>query len=97
MRRSNLEKIDLELYEETLNNGLKVYIVPKDNINGIYATFNTRFGSTNIEFESNGKMIKVPLGVAHFLEHKMFEQKDNKDPFTFYSERGCDANANTSN
>ena len=97
MRRSNLEKIDLELYEETLSNGLKVYIVPKDNINGIYATFNTKFGSINIEFEENGKMTKVPFGVAHFLEHKMFEQKDNKDPFTFYSERGCDANANTSN
>ena len=99
MRRSNLEKIDLELYEETLNNGLKVYIVPKENINGIYATFNTRFGSTNIEFVPNGEeeMVEVPLGVAHFLEHKMFEQKDEKDPFTFYSERGCDSNANTSN
>ena len=99
MKRNNLEKIDLELYEETLDNGLKIYIVPKDNINGIYATFNTKFGSIHREFVPNNrnKMIKVPLGVAHFLEHKMFEQKDNKDPFTFYSERGCDANANTSN
>ena len=99
MKRNNLEKIDLELYEETLDNGLKVYIVPKENTNGIYATFNTKFGSIHSEFIPNGsnEMIKVPLGVAHFLEHKMFEQKDNKDPFTFYSERGCDANANTSN
>lgn len=99
MKRNNLEKIDLELYEETLDNGLKVFIVPKDNVNGIYATFNTKFGSIHQEFVPNNsdQMIKVPLGVAHFLEHKMFEQKDNKDPFTFYSERGCDANANTSN
>jgi len=99
MKRSNLEKIDLELYEETLDNGLKVYIVPKENTNGIYATFNTKFGSIHSEFVPNDKdeMVKVPLGVAHFLEHKMFEQKDEKDPFTFYSERGCDANANTSN
>ena len=99
MRRNNLEKIDLELYEETLDNGLKVFIVPKDNVYGIYATFNTKFGSIHQEFIPNNsdEMIKVPLGVAHFLEHKMFEQKDNKDPFTFYSERGCDANANTSN
>ena len=67
MKRSNLEKIDLELYEETLDNGLKVYIVPKDSVNGIYATLNTRFGSTNIEFEEANKMIKVPYGVAHFF------------------------------
>lgn len=99
MKKSNLEKLDLELYEETLKNGLKVYVVPKDNVNGIYATFSTKFGSVYEEFIPNGskKMITVPRGVAHFLEHKMFEQKDDKDPFTFYSERGCDANANTSN
>jgi len=47
MRRNNLEKIDLELYEETLDNGLRVFIVPKDNVNGIYATFNTKFGYTS--------------------------------------------------
>ena len=99
MKVSKLEKLDLELYEETLKNGLKVYVVPKDNVNSIYATFSTKFGSVHSEFVPNGhrKMIKVPLGVAHFLEHKMFEQEDDKDPFTFYSERGCDANANTSN
>ena len=99
MKKSSLEKLDLELYEETLDNGLKVYIVPKENVNGIYATFSTKFGSIETEFVPNNKkkMIKVPLGVAHFLEHKMFEQKDNVDPFTFFSERGCDANANTSN
>ncbi len=99
MKKSKLEKLDLELYQETLDNGLEVYIVPKENVNGIYATFSTKFGSAYDEFIPNGskKMIKVPLGVAHFLEHKMFEQKDDVDPFTFYSERGCDANANTSN
>lgn len=99
MEKNNLEKLDLTLYHEELSNGLNVYIVPKDNVNGIYATFTTKFGSVNQEFIpiSEKKMVKVPLGVAHFLEHKMFEQKDSKDPFTFYSERGCDSNANTSN
>ena len=97
MKISSLEKLDLELYEETLDNGLKVYVVPRENVNGIYATFSTKFGSNETEFNNGKEMIKVPLGVAHFLEHKMFEQKDDKDPFAFYSERGCDANANTSN
>jgi len=99
MKKNNLEKLDLELYTETLDNGLEIYIVPKSNVNGIYATLSTKFGSIYQEFVPIGqkKMVKVPLGVAHFLEHKVFEQKDDKDPFTFFSERGCDANANTSN
>lgn len=99
MKKSNFVKLDLDLYEETLDNGLKIFIVPKDNVNGIYVTLSTKFGSTIQEFVPNGKknMQKVPLGVAHFLEHKMFEQKDGIDPFTFFSSRGCDANANTSN
>lgn len=99
MKKSSLEKLDLNLYEETLDNGLRIFIVPKENVNGIYATFSTKFGSIYNEFVpiNENKMTKVPLGVAHFLEHKVFEQKDGVDPFTFYSERGCDANANTSN
>ena len=99
MKKSRLKKLDLDLFEETLKNGLKIYVIPKDNVNGIYVTFSAKFGSIQEEFIPSGKkkMEKFPLGVAHFLEHKMFEQKDNIDPFTFYSERGCDANANTSN
>ena len=99
MKVNKLEKIDLDIYEETLKNGLRIYIIPKENVNGIYVTFTTKFGSVNQEFIpiGNNDFIKVPLGIAHFLEHKMFEQKDDIDPFTFYSERGCDANANTSN
>lgn len=98
MDKYTLEKLDLKIYHEKMKNGLDVYIIPKDNVNGIYATLSTKFGSIYNEFVPIGhkKMVKVPFGVAHFLEHKMFEQKDGKDPFTFYSERGCDANANTS-
>ena len=99
MKKAKLEKLDLNLYEEVLPNGLSVYIIPKTNVNGIYATLTTKFGSTTLEFTpaNKKKMIKVPEGIAHFLEHKMFAQKDGKDPFTFYSERGSDSNANTSN
>lgn len=95
MKKTNLKHLDLELYEETLDNGLSIYIVPKKNFNNIYVTFTTKFGSNEIEFTTKSKMTKVPLGVAHFLEHKLFEQKDGIDPFTFYNERGCDCNANT--
>ena len=99
MKKNNLEKMDLTVYSETMNNGLEVYVIPKDNVNGFYVTLTTKFGSINDEFIPVGKKDykKVPMGVAHFLEHKVFEQKNGIDPFTFYSERGCDANANTSN
>lgn len=91
----NIKKLDLDLFYDKLDNGLEVYIIPKNNFNSIYATFTTKFGSNEIEFMKNKKMVKVPLGIAHFLEHKLFEQKDGVDPFSFYSSRGADANANT--
>ncbi|MBE6149165.1 MAG: insulinase family protein [Firmicutes bacterium] len=97
MKKTNIKHLDLTLYTEKLDNGLEVYIIPKNNYNNIYVTFTTKFGSNEIEFVpiDNNKMIKVPLGIAHFLEHKLFEQKDGTDPFSFYNERGADANANT--
>jgi len=99
MKKTELKNIDLTLYEETLDNGLKIYVVPKDNVNATYVTFSTDFGSVQDEFIpiDDEKMISVPKGIAHFLEHKVFEQEEGIDPFTFYSERGCDCNANTSN
>jgi len=97
MKKINIDKFDLDLFYEKLDNGLEIYVIPKNNCNNVYATFSTKFGSNNIEFVPIGekKMIKVNDGIAHFLEHKLFEQKDGVDPFTFYSENGADANANT--
>ena len=97
--KTNLEKMDLTMYYEKLDNGLDVYIVPFDKVNSAYVTFSTKFGSIHDEFipYDRASMTKFPLGIAHFLEHKLFEQKNGVDPFTFYSERGSDANANTSN
>jgi len=98
MKKTKIEKLKLELYEEKLDNGLEIYIIPK-NCNNIYATFSTKYGSNNDEFVplNETKMKSFPLGIAHFLEHKMFEMEDGKDPFEIYSNNGADANANTSN
>jgi len=97
MKKIPLNNLDLYLYQETLDNGLQVFIIPMPNVNNIYATFSTKYGSNKIEFVplNEKKMVKVPLGIAHFLEHKLFEQSNGEDPFSFYSERGSDANANT--
>ena len=98
MKKINYKNLDLDLFYEKLDNGLEIYILPKNNVNNIYVTFSTKYGSNIIEFKENDKKFtKVPLGIAHFLEHKMFEQEDGTDIFSFYSERGADCNANTNN
>lgn len=99
MNKISLSHLGLDVFHEKLNNGLDIYVIPKTEINNIYATFTTNYGSNESEFVPLGekKMIKVPLGIAHFLEHKMFEQEDGTDPFSFFGERGSDANANTNN
>ena len=99
MNKISLNHLDIDVYHEKLDNGLNIYVIPKDNVNNIYATFTTNYGSNQSEFVPLGenKMVKVPLGIAHFLEHKMFEQEDGIDPFEFFGERGSDANANTNN
>ena len=99
MKVSNLAKLDLKIYEETLNNGLKIIVLPMKNVRTSYITLSTNYGSIQREFVPYGgdKMITVPDGIAHFLEHKMFEQKDGVDPFEFFARHGADANANTTN
>lgn len=97
MKKLIYNHLDLTIYEEKLDNGLQVYIVPKPNCNNARATFVTKYGSNDSEFVPKGKteMIRVPDGVAHFLEHKLFEQKDGVDPFSFFDEEGSECNAST--
>lgn len=99
MNKIELNHLNHIIYHEQLENGLNIYVLPKNDVNNIYATFTTNYGSNEIEFVPIGqkKMVKVPLGIAHFLEHKMFEQENEEDPFKFFGERGSDANANTNN
>lgn len=97
-----MEKIEFltlqeELYHEKLNNGLEIYILPKKEFNKTYATFTTNYGSIDNHFVPLGKneFLKVPDGIAHFLEHKLFE-KEHGDVFQQFSKQGASANAFTS-
>ncbi|MGI6329729.1 MAG: EF-P 5-aminopentanol modification-associated protein YfmH [Bacilli bacterium] len=93
-----IKELDEILYYEKLDNGLVVYMIPNQQVKNVYVTFTTKYGGVHTEFipRNKDKMIKVPPGIAHFLEHKMFEQEDGIDPMTFYAERGTDVNAFTS-
>lgn len=75
--------------------GLTVYYVKKD-FAASYAIFGTKYGSFDNEFAVDGEKITVPHGIAHFLEHKLFETEDGTDTFELFSELGADANAYTS-
>lgn len=79
----------------TLPNGLKIYILEKSEYNSVYAIFGTKYGSIDTQFEARGERVSVPEGIAHFLEHKLFESEDG-DAFTKYAKTGAYANAFTS-
>lgn len=97
MKIEKIENLDLNIYHNKLDNGLQVLVIPMKNVSGIFTTFSTKYGANQIEFIpiNENEYHKFPLGIAHFLEHKLFEQENNIDPFSFFSERGANANANT--
>ena len=82
-----------ELIEHT--SGLSVYVFPK-KLTSTYALFATKYGSIDNAFLENGEELRVPDGIAHFLEHKLFENEDGSDSFARFSALGADANAYTS-
>ncbi len=87
--------IDECYYYKTHKSGLRVYVVPK-KMSTSYALFGTKFGSIDNRFLCNGKEVVLPDGIAHFLEHKMFENEDGTDTFAKYAKTGASANAYTS-
>jgi len=97
MEQITFEQLQEELFHEKLPNGLDVYVLPKKGFNKTYATFTTKYGSIDNQFAPLGKqeIVKVPDGIAHFLEHKLFEKEDG-DIFQEFSKQGASANAFTS-
>ena len=66
------------------SSGLKIYILEKPQYNSCYAIFGTKYGSIDNCFSVNGEDVEVPEGIAHFLEHKLFESEDG-DAFSKYA------------
>lgn len=97
MEQITFDQLKEELFHEKMTNGLEVYILPKKGFNKTYATFTTKYGSVDNTFVPLGKseFVKVPDGIAHFLEHKLFEKEDG-DVFQQFSKQGASANAFTS-
>ncbi|BCB03421.1 EF-P 5-aminopentanol modification-associated protein YfmH [Bacillus sp. KH172YL63] len=97
MKKISFDQLQENLYYEKMSNGLDVYILPKKGFNKTYATFTTKYGSIDNHFVplDEEEFVKVPDGIAHFLEHKLFEKEDG-DVFQQFSRQGASANAFTS-
>ena len=92
-------KIKEKIYMEKLENGLTIMIVPKNTTNKKYVIWGTHFGSIDNHFimPNTKEEVSVPDGVAHFLEHKMFEQENGRNSLDVLMALGVDANAYTTN
>ena len=92
-------KIKEKAYIEELENGMKVIIIPKSNLDKKYIIWGTHFGSIDNRFilPKTGEEVFIPDGVAHFLEHKMFEQPNGTNSLDTLMALGLDANAYTTN
>ncbi|TYP54952.1 EF-P 5-aminopentanol modification-associated protein YfmH [Thermosediminibacter litoriperuensis] len=91
-----MDLIGENLFYRKFDNGLKAYVLPKKNYNKVYAVYSTRYGSIDSEFvvPGTGERLKVPEGIAHFLEHKMFEMSYG-NVFDKFAELGTSSNAYT--
>lgn len=92
-------RVKEKLYVEKLPNGLTVMIIPKKGIQKKYVIWGTNYGSNDSKFIVPGETeeTEVPKGVAHFLEHKMFEQESGINSLDTLTALGVDANAYTTN
>lgn len=97
MEKIKIKDIEEYVYYEKLDNGLEVYLYTKDNVHNNYVTFTTKYGSIYNEFVpiNEDKMKVFPKGIAHFLEHKVFAQKEDPQPMEFFAKSGSVCNAYT--
>ena len=85
------------LYQTSLENGLTVTLLPKKDFNEVYGVVSVQVGSVDIRFTVDDKGLqKYPQGIAHFLEHKLFEREDSGDVMAAFTELGAESNAFTS-
>ena len=96
MEKKLYERIGEEVFHTTLPNGLPVYIVPKKDFLRKYALFATRYGGMDMRFEKDGQWLDTPAGIAHYLEHKMFDTEDG-NALQELAKNGAEPNAFTSN
>ncbi len=97
MKQVTSQRTGDSYYEMKHPSGLQIFVYPKENSHSTYAVFGTKYGSVDTTFKRSDEKdsCTVPEGIAHFLEHKLFESEDG-DAFSRYAKTGASANAYTS-
>ena len=96
MKKTYYPELDETLYTRVLENGLTVAVVPRKGFTKKLAYFVTDYGSIHTDYVLEGKVHKAPAGVAHYLEHKMFDLPGKRDVSAEFAEMGAMTNAFTS-
>ena len=96
MKQKFYERIGESVCREKLPNGLEICVVPKPGYAKKYAFFATRYGGMDIRFQLGGKWLDTPAGIAHYLEHKMFDTKEG-NALQELAKNGAEPNAFTAN
>ena len=96
MNRTHYHELDETLYHDRLSNGLTLAVVPKEGFSKKLAYFVTDFGSIHTDFLFEGQEHHVPAGIAHYLEHKLFDMPDGRDVSAEFAALGAITNAFTS-
>ena len=96
MKQTFYERIGESVYQETLPNGLQIFVVPKPGYTKKYAFFATRYGGMDTRFQLDGQWLDTPAGIAHYLEHKMFDTKEG-NALQELAKNGAEPNAFTAN
>jgi predicted Zn-dependent peptidase len=96
MKETFYDRIGESVWRETLPNGLRVCVVPKPEHAKKYAFFATRYGGMDVRFRQGETWLDTPPGIAHYLEHKMFDTKEG-NALQELAKNGAEPNAFTSN
>ena len=96
MNRLEFPELDEVLYTETLENGLTVLVLPRKGFSKSLAYFMTDYGSVHTHFSLDGTEYHAPAGVAHYLEHKLFDMPGGRDVSAEFARLGAMTNAFTS-
>ena len=96
MEKLYYPQVNETLYTETLPNGLIVRVMPKPDFNRTFAVFATDYGGADRRFSLGGEWINTPAGIAHYLEHKMFDMPDGDNALNLLAMNGASPNAFTS-